>query len=162
MSATPVRSATSEDVADIAALAQSRRLAYERAQPQFWRVAEDAVARHAPYLTAQIEDLGVVSLVARDEDGRLLGYLVASLVPAPPVYEPGGPSGFVDDFACSSPAEWPTVGVALLTAARAELARRGAAQVVVVCGHHDEPKLAALQEAGLTRASEWLVAPIET
>jgi len=34
------------------------------------------------------------------------------------------------------------------------------AQVVVVCGRHDEAKRAALFASGLTVASEWLVAPL--
>jgi hypothetical protein len=52
------------------------------------------------------------------------------------------------------------VGAALLAAARERLAELGAVQVVVVCGHHDEAKLGALLASGLSRASEWLVAPV--
>ena len=151
--------ATPDDVADIAALAALRREADEAAQPQFWRQAADAVDRHLPWLRTQVEDPAVVALVARSA-GSLDGFLFASVVGAPPVYDPGGPTGVVDDFAVADPSLWPTVGRDLLAAAKQRLRARGVAQVVVVCGHHDEAKRAALLTAGLTVASEWLVGPL--
>lgn len=151
--------ATADDVADIAALAALRREAYEAAQPQFWRCAADAVERHLPWLTAQVENPDVVSLVARS-GASLDGFVFASLVGAPPVYDPGGPTGFVDDFVVADPSLWPTIGRDLLDEVKRRLAARGVAQVVVVCGHHDEAKRAPLLAAGLTVASEWLVAPL--
>lgn len=154
-----VTPATLDDVQEIAALAQQRRLAYQEAQPQFWKVAPDAVEQHTPYLSQLLAREETVAFVARDRD-QFLGYVLGTLVPAPPVYAPGGPSGFIDDFAVADPDTWDTIGAALLTAARDELALRGAAQIVVVCGHHDTPKMNALLTAGLTRASEWLVAPV--
>jgi glutathione S-transferase len=90
--------AKTDDVADIAALAALRREAYEVAQPQFWRRAADAVEKQLPWLTAQVENPDVVSLVARS-GASLDGYVFASVVDAPPVYDPGGLTGVVDDFA---------------------------------------------------------------
>jgi GNAT superfamily N-acetyltransferase len=153
-----IADATADDVDDIAELAAARRADYEVAQPRFWRVAEHALEKHRPYLAAQVEDSDVVSLVARSE-GRLTGFIFAAMTSAPPVYDPGGPTGFVDDFAVASPDLWDEVGRALLAEARKRLAARGASQVVVVCGHHDVPKLRALLASGLSRASDWLVAP---
>jgi hypothetical protein len=151
--------ATLDDVADIAALAAVRREAYEAAQPQFWRRASDAVDKHVPWLRTQVEDPDVVALVVRSA-GSLGGFVFASVVGAPPVYDPGGPSGVVDDFAVADPSLWPTVGRDLLAEVKQRLLARGVAQVVVVCGHHDEAKRAALLAAGLTVASEWLVGPL--
>ena len=151
--------ANADDVADIAALAALRREAYEVAQPQFWRRAADAVEKHLPWLTAQVENPDVVSLVARS-GASLDGFVFASVVCAPPVYDPGGLTGVVDDFAVADPSLWPTLGRDLLDEVKRRLAARGVAQVVVVCGHHDEAKRAALFASGLTVASEWLVAPL--
>ena len=151
--------ASPTDVDDIAMLAAARRQAYERAQPLFWKVAPDAVEQHTAFLASLVGDEQVVSLVARDAH-RLRGYLFGRLVAPPPVYAPGGPSGFVDAFAGADAADWPVVGAGLLAAARERLAALGAVQVVVVCGHHDDAKLGALEASGLSRASEWLVAPI--
>jgi hypothetical protein len=151
--------ATLDDVADIAALAAVRREAYEAAQPQFWRRSADAVEKHVPWLRTQVEDADVVSLVAWSP-GALDGFVLASVVAAPPVYDPGGPTGVVDDFAVADPSLWPTVGRDLLAEVRRRLLARGVAQVVVVCGQHDQAKRAALLTAGLTVASEWFVAPL--
>jgi GNAT superfamily N-acetyltransferase len=151
--------ATAADVDSVAALAAARRADYEVAQPRFWRVAGDALEQHRSYLAAQVEDPSVVSLVARSER-RLDGFLFATIVQSPPVYDPGGPTGFVDDFAVASPDLWDGVGRALLSEARQRLAARGASQVVVVCGHHDAPKLTVLLASGLSPASDWLVAPV--
>lgn len=155
-----IRPAAAADVEEIAALAAARRADYERAQPMFWRAAPDAVRQHAPFLATLVGDDQVVSLVAHDGH-RLRGYVFGTLAVPPPVYAPGGPSGFIDDFAVADAVEWASVGRALLAAARERLAELGAVQVVVVCGHHDQPKLAALLGSGLDRASEWLVAPVD-
>ena len=62
----------------------------------------------------------------------------------------------VDDH----PESWATVGVDLLNAIQEDARHRGAAQLVVVCGHLDEAKRAALDSCRLTIASEWWVAPL--
>ena len=154
-----IADATADDVACIAQMAATRRAEYEVAQPRFWRAAEDALERHRSYLAAQVQDEHVISLVARSK-ARLDGFLFATIVETPPVYDPGGLTGFVDDFAVASPDLWDEVGSALLTETRQRLDARGASQVVVVCGHHDTPKLRALLASGLDRASEWLVGPV--
>jgi len=143
----------------MAALAQARRLEYQAAQPQFWRVAENAVETHRSYLASLVDSPDVVALVARSHE-RLHGFVVASLVSPPPVYQPGGRTGLIDDFVVADQRLWDTVGRALLSTAQRRLSELGAAQVVVVCGHHDQPKLDALLSCGLSRASEWLVAPL--
>ncbi|SDT09476.1 hypothetical protein SAMN04488543_3018 [Friedmanniella luteola] len=48
----------------------------------------------------------------------------------------------------------------LLDAVRAWAADRGAAQLVVVTAHLDEPERAALRSSGLTVASEWWAGPL--
>jgi hypothetical protein len=154
-----IRDATEDDVLGIGALADRRRAEYELAQPVFWRRAPDAVERHLPWLSGLVADPAVVSLVAVT-GASLDGYVFASVVAAPPVYDPGGPTGVIDDFAVADPALWTSAGRDLLDALRGHLADRGVAQIVVVCGHHDQPKRQALLAAGMTVASEWFVAPL--
>lgn len=155
-----IRDARVEDVRAVVSLAHRRRLAYAAARPQFWRLAHDAVEQHTPFVRALIEDDSVEALVATGDREVLLGYLFASLVSAPPVYDPGGPSGYIDDYAVAAPGLWGTIGAGLLDEAKARLRARGAAQVVVVTGYHDRPKRQALIDAGLTVASEWFVGPL--
>lgn len=83
--------------------------------------------------------------------------MLAQLVPAPPVYDPGGLTCSIDDFAVADPDLWASVGVDLLREVQREAGQCGAAQVVVVCGHQDHAKRAAPDNCALTIASEWWV-----
>ena len=160
MDALPAVRAAHDDVDEVAALADTRRREYELRQPLFWRPAEDALDRHRTYLHALVEAEDHVFLVAR-RAGRLSGFIIGRLVPAPPVYEPGGLTCLVDDFVVAEQDEWASLGVALLRALADHARERGAVQAVVVTGHHDEAKRRALRTAGLTVASEWWVAAID-
>lgn len=151
------------------ALADRRRRQYATYQPVFWRPAADAVDRHRTYLAGLITDDNVIFRVAETGDGLtgyvltgyvLTGFVLAQLVPAPPVYDPGGLTCSIDDFAVMHSDLWASVGVDLLREVQVEAARRGAAQVVVVCGHEDDAKRAALNSCGLAIASEWWVATL--
>jgi hypothetical protein len=81
------------------------------------------------------------------------------LVPAPPVYDPGGLTCLVDDFMVATPDLSASVGAALLDKAIEHARPRGAVQTVVVCGPHDTPKRAMLIDAGHVVASEWHTKP---
>ncbi|MFL6074757.1 MAG: hypothetical protein ACJ73S_15280 [Mycobacteriales bacterium] len=155
-----IKVATGEDVEAILALADARRRAYAAYQPVFWRPAADAVERQRPFLRTLVDDEAVITLVATT-GGALTGYAIGRLVPAPPVYDPGGATCLLDDFAVADAADWPTVGVDLLRAVSRAARERGAAQIVVVTAHLDEPKRAALAAAGLTTASEWWVGQLD-
>ncbi|MFT3873061.1 MAG: hypothetical protein QM714_10505 [Nocardioides sp.] len=86
--------------------------------------------------------------------------MIITTVPAPPVYDPGGVSSLIDDFAVSPPGRWETSGAALLDVATSWARQRGAVQVVVVSGPHDQLKRALLMSAGLFVASEWFTVPL--
>ena len=79
------------------------------------------------------------------------------MVDAPPVYDPGGPSCVVDDFAVADLEDWSKVGPTLIDAVREWGAGNGATQLVVVVAQADGAKRAVLQESNLTIASEWWV-----
>ena len=148
-----IRPARPEDLDLIVPLAARGRAEYETYQPQFWRVAPSAETLHREFLATLIDD---------DEWGSFVsepfgGYVFCRLVPAPPVYDPGGPSCFVDDFAVTSARLWLSDGRALLDAAASWGAKRGAAQLVVVSGERDAPKAELLTAFGLSVASTWSV-----
>ena len=139
-------------------LAGIRREQYAQYQPLFWRPAAAAADKHRAHLERLVASDQVITLVS-EEAGQLTGFLIATLNPAPPVYDPGGLSCVIDDFAVTPAARWPTTGVQLLRAALAEAGQRGAVQAVVVTAHLDEPKRQALRACGLEVASEWWVTP---
>jgi Acetyltransferase (GNAT) family len=155
----PTRPATQDDVGAVAALAALRRQDCELQQPRFWRQAEDALAQHSSYLHQLVGDHEHIFLVTED-DTHLIGFAIGRLVAAPPVYDPGGPTCLIDDFAVESPDAWELAGLALLRDVSRVARDRGAVQVVVVAARHDEPKRRALTEAGLTPASEWWLGTI--
>jgi GNAT superfamily N-acetyltransferase len=140
------------------ALAGIRRDQYARYQPLFWRPASAAPDRHRTYLGGLVASDEIITLVS-EEAGQLTGFLIATLDPAPPVYDPGGLTCQIDDFVVAPAAKWPTTGAELLRAGLAEAGRRGAIQAVVVTGHLDQPKRQALRACGLEIASEWWVIP---
>jgi GNAT superfamily N-acetyltransferase len=153
-----IRAATEADVAAMTLLAAARREQYAGYQPTFWRPAADARDRHRGYLAGLVAGDQAITLVG-EEDGQLTGFLIATLTAAPPVYDPGGLTCQIDDFAVAQAGTWATTGAALLRAGLAEAARRGAVQAVVVTAHLDHPKREALRACGLDIASEWWVTP---
>lgn len=161
MNAYKIRSAEDFDLEEILNLANAKRLEYETYQPVFWRVAADSKAQQRTYIADLIADGTVITLVATSES-KLVGFVIGRLVPAPPVYNPGGLTCSVDDFAVEENSLWETVGVDLLKRVREAAISKGAVQVVVVCGHLDEPKKRALEKSSLTIASEWWVAPLDS
>jgi hypothetical protein len=90
----------------------------------------------------------VITFVAIPSE-TLVGFIIGSLVPAPAVYAPGGPTCTVDDFTVVQAALWAKVGVNLVHAVENEAGQRGASQLVVVCAHLDEAKRAALASCRL-------------
>jgi hypothetical protein len=94
-------------------------------------------------------------------DGKERRYLdafvSATLVPAPPVYNSGGPTCMIDDFCRAEAADWEGAGAWLLEEAGRRARERGAVQAVVVCGHRDEAKRKMLAALGFGIASEWYV-----
>jgi hypothetical protein len=154
-----IERAERRDLRQIVELAAIRRKQYATYQPEFWHPAIDAEDRQRDHFAALLDDDGTLVVVARD-GSTVHGFAVARLTGAPPVYNPGGLTCAVDDFAVADAAEWPAVGPVLLDAVRSWGATRGAAQLVVVVAHLDEAKRAMLEAADLSLASEWWVAPI--
>ena len=153
-----VREASPDDLELMVALADAARSRYAEWSPTFHRPAADAVERHRPWLERLVADAEVGSWVSAG-DGDAAGFLIATLVPAPPVYDPGGLTCLVDDFVVDSDA-WTTTGRALLDRTLEWATAHRAAQVVVVCGAQDTAKRHLLVEHGLGVVTEWFTAPL--
>ncbi|WP_420596523.1 GNAT family N-acetyltransferase [Deinococcus sp.] len=121
----------------------------------FWPKAEDAAEKQRAFLTHVLERETVISLVY-ERAGVVAGFVIGSLVPAPPVYNPGGPTCSVDDFVVPQD-EWDTIGAALLDAVAHEAEAHGAAQMVVVSAQLDAEKRQMLSDRKYAAASEWWV-----
>src|SRR5690349_5167843 len=126
-----IRRAEAADVPAMLDLAEQRRAQYARYHPRFWNPAPDARRAQARYFAQLFEAPEVLTAVCVQET-QLIGFLIARLVPAPPVYQPGGLTCLIDDFCAGSPDRWNIVGRPLLEHAYAEARQRGATQAVVV------------------------------
>ncbi len=77
--------------------------------------------------------------------------LRAMLVSAPPVYDPGGPVCFIEDWSDDT---------ALLGEAEQTAAAKGAVLTRVICPHSETDRATALTQHGYSVASEWYTAPL--
>ena len=154
-----IRPATIEDVPRMVALSDQRRTAYQQYQPTFWRKAADANEKQQVYFETLLERADYLALV-HEANGEVEGFVIAGFIPTPPVYDPAGATCLIDDFAVSNMRLWATVGRALLDAASTWARDNGAAQMVVIAGHHDELKRKMLAGQPYSIASEGWVSDI--
>jgi hypothetical protein len=150
-----IRQATDDDVPVMLDLAAAQRAVHGQHQPVFWRAAESARAMQEMWFRFLLTSDDHHLLVSTDPDGRVVGFLIAQVVGAPPVYDPGGRTCTVDDFV----AEPGQAFDGLLDVARSWATTRGAVQMVVVTAAADAAKRSALAANDLTVASEWWVGP---
>ncbi|WPY00714.1 GNAT family N-acetyltransferase [Candidatus Trichorickettsia mobilis] len=156
-----IRSSQPSDISAIVSLSKAKRLSYEKAQPQFWRHKGEAGDKiQEKWFKELLEDKNYVMFTAKSETQEILGFIIGRLMPAPEVYNPGGLTLMIDDFCLADQAEWHSIGSKLVQEIKAIAKTKGTAQVLVVCGAHDEPKRRFLRNIGLTVASEWYVESI--
>jgi GNAT superfamily N-acetyltransferase len=154
-----IRAATPDDVPAMLALAEEQRARYAPYQPKFWRPAANAAEEQRPFFEQLVADPGVLTVV-HERDGAVDGYLIAMLVPPPPVYEPGGPTCTIEEFWVADGADWEGAGRAMLEATIGAAQAAGAVQAMVVCAHLDEAKRAMLAGDRFAVASETWVRDI--
>ena len=146
------------DVPGMVRLIERKRAAYEQAQPVFWKRAATAAARTtAWYRLALLRPRTIVLVATRNGDP--CGFLIAMPTRVPPVYDPGGPTVTVDDFAVADD-DWTGIGMPLLTELRRIGRIRHWRQIVVIAGAADAAKLALLRDMDLAIASTWWVGEV--
>jgi hypothetical protein len=119
--------AIAEDVPAMVRLSERDRSAREKFEPEFFRKAERGGAAQAACFNWQLTQLNVIALVHQTGNG-VDGFAIPSLITAPPVYEPGGPTALIDDFTVADPQSWNSVGNFLFEAVRSEARKGGAVQ----------------------------------
>jgi hypothetical protein len=132
-----VRRATSSDLGAIVTLVSAKRAQLESFEPVAWHPSEHAPAMTEEFFRMQVGEQGPIFLVATD-GARVIGFINAVLQPAPPVYDPGGKSIMIDDFAVIEGDAGDEAAMALLDAALSEGRGRGAVQVIIVAAAKDE------------------------
>lgn len=155
-----IRDAISGDVPRMVELAAFKRAQYQEYSLVFWRPAVGAREAQRAFFDKLVASPDWICLV-HEADGFVNGFIIATVVSPPPVYDPGGKVCMIDDFVVCEPSLWPTVGSALREEAERKAAMTGAVLSVTVCGQRDEAKRQALLESGPHVASEWYVRAIE-
>ncbi|PON12587.1 hypothetical protein C2W62_38840 [Candidatus Entotheonella serta] len=152
----PIRPVTAADVPRILELLQQRRETYQHYAPVFWRIAERAVEKHDPFIRGLVDNADVLTIV-HESNKRVDGVLIATLIDAPPVYDPGGKVCMIDDYVVESPELWREVGIRLLGHCHDWARAQGGVLQIIVCAQKDMPKAAMLKGMGAEVASEWYV-----
>ena len=153
-----IRTSQLSDIDTMVSLSKAKRLAYEKAQPQFWRYAgEEGDKAQEKWFKELLEDKNYVMLTTESNAKEILGFVIGKLISAPEVYNPDGLTLMIDDFCVQSENVWQSVGHELIEEAKAAAKAKGATQIVVVCGAHDHPKRKFLSAQNLSIASEWFV-----
>jgi hypothetical protein len=107
-----IRDVTAADVPAMAALADAKRTEYAIYSPVSWRKSENGLEVQTRFFTNRmLPSDTIISLVA-DTDGTIEGFVIGMIHEAPPVYDPGGPVCWIDDFTVSCPELWETMGTA--------------------------------------------------
>lgn len=156
-----VRTSQPSDIDAMVLLSKAKRLAYEKAQPHFWRYAgEEGDNTQRQWFKELLEDKNYVMFTAESDAKEILGFVIGKLMPAPEVYNPGGLTLMIDDFCVNCENLWQSVGTRLIATVKAAAKDKGATQTLVVLGAHDHPKRKFLSEQNLQVASEWFVGGI--
>ena len=156
-----IRTSQLTDIDAMVSLSKAKRMLYEKAQPQFWRYAgEEGDNTQRQWFKQLLEDKNHVMFTAESDTQEILGFIIGKLMPAPEVYNPGGLTLMIDDFCVQSENLWQSIGARLIEEIKIPTQSKGATQILVVCGSHDNPKRKFLSEQNLSIASEWFVGGI--
>ena len=155
-----VRSAILSDVPLFVRFSYSKRLDYEKAQPQFWKYAGDSAEDSQKKWFEELLTRDDYIILTATRHDVVVGFIIGKLMPAPEVYNPGGLTLMIDDFCVETESDWRSVGVGLITEIKNLAKAKDAVQILVVCGAHDDRKRIFLKSIGLTVVSEWYVGGI--
>ena len=152
-----IRKATFDDVEAMVELSDQKRTEYKEAQSQFWKKAENANVIQTQWFKELLEHQDYYLFVA-EENKHIIGFVIGRIVPAPEVYNPGGLTMMIDDFCVDNQKSWIEVGKALVDVLRK--VSNEVAQLLIVCGAHDQAKREFLKAIDLSVASEGYVGKV--
>lgn len=148
-----IRECGARDIHSMVALSHQKRLLYEKAQPLFWRYAKGAEDVQSQWFEELLKKDDYILLLAELNE-EVVGFIIGQIIKAPEVYAPPGLTLVVDDF-CVSTSFWDDIGTQLLNKIKLLAKIKGARQIVVVSGAHDQCKGKFLKNQGLCVVTEW-------
>jgi len=124
-----VRQATDRDLAAILRLWHEMMELHADIEPMIWTIGPDAESQMRLYLADNIQSEGMLLLVAENE-GEVVGYLLAAKAPRPPVLDPPV-CGAISDCAVTRSARRRGIGSKLVAQAMDWFREQGLAHVQV-------------------------------
>lgn len=155
-----IRECGVKDINSMVVLSHRKRLLYEKAEPQFWRYAKGAEDIQSQWFEELLTKNDYILLLAEFKK-NIVGFIIGQIIKAPEVYAPHGLTLMVDDF-CVSPPLWKDIAIQLLNKIKVLAKIKGAQQIVVVSGAHDQFKREFLKNQGLRVATEWHIGEISS
>ena len=150
-----VRKAAAGDIPAMVAILETKRIEYQGYEPVFWNKAANSAEIQTGFFTYLLDQQDKTTMFAAEIAGKLAGFLIATLTPAPPIVDPGGPTATIDDFHVAHPEYWESVGEALIEHAMAYGRNQGWRQAIVVCPHQERAKAGFLADKDLSLTTEW-------
>ena len=145
-----IRKANKTDINWMVNLSHQKRLAYEKMQPNFWKMVENSNEIQKKYFEEELKNENVVALIFEEEQGFIIGKLITP----PEVYD-AGLTLMIDDFCVKSKDLWMTIGKELLEECQRDAKIIDAKQILVVCGDSDTQKFLLLEALNMKIASRW-------
>lgn len=151
-----IHHATKFDIEWMVNLSHEKRLSYSKAQPNFWKMAQNSNEIQSYYFQKELQNNDVIALCSDEK----LGFIIGKIVVPPEVYD-AGLTLMIDDFCVKTPNLWMTAGKCLLQECIDIGKSKNAKQVLVVCGDHDVEKYKLLESFNLNLASRWYTGKVD-
>jgi len=149
-----IRPAIKTDLPAMVALIETYRRRLQTWRPVFWKKAGGSAELSMLWFGHLMNQGNVLTLIS-EQDGKANGFLIASLIDAPPVYDIPGKACMIDDYAVETDALWASVGRDLLSEAKAWARQKDAAQVIVVSPTDHTDKNGFMENEGLAETTKW-------
>ena len=145
-----ILSANISDIDWMVMLSYKKRLSYQKAQPIFWKMANNSNQIQHQYFNELLNDHRIYALKTNDHQA----FLIAKIIDPPEVYD-AGKTLMIDDFCVSKPSLWMTHGKLLIDEVVKQSKQQDVKQILVVSGNHDRAKNKFLSSLNLNVMSRW-------
>lgn len=155
-----VRDATKKDVPAILPLVRAICDLHAAKDPERFAVLDDVLERYSRWLPERVDDSTSVLLVAEDESGRIVGYLVGTVEPEVPIFWIPK-CGWVHDIFVMPEARRLGLGDLLMVRAIKHFEEQGLRQMRLHTGGFNDASRAFFARHGFRQSVIEMLRPIE-
>jgi predicted N-acetyltransferase YhbS len=148
-----IRQCAAQDLPAVVEILEEERGQLSKYEPRLWKQAPTSREMTGPFFESLLATGKHVFLVA-EEEGDIIGFLLASPMPVPPIYD-APTTAIIDDFAVSDSTRWEEVGGLLVQETRKRLKERGVVQFIFIGPQRHTKKMDFLRAQGLSEHASW-------